>query len=290
MDYQTVTVTPAAGALGAEVLGIDLAEPLSDRAFHELHHAFTAHMVLMFRDQTLTPEQLLAFGTRFGPIYRVPYVAHLSDHPDIIAVLKEADENKISTFGGTWHTDFSFLTEPPASSVLYALDVPATGGDTIWANMTAAYEALSDGLKASLNGMVAIHTGSPHGTKYAPPPDMAVSRSIKMTRGDPAADNETEHPVVRVHPVSGAQGLFINPVYTVRFKCMTEAESRPLLDYLCAHAVRPEFTCRLSWRPGSMAMWDNRCTQHLAVNDYDGQRRLLHRITIAGERPVGPGE
>ncbi|MEE2979917.1 MAG: TauD/TfdA family dioxygenase [Pseudomonadota bacterium] len=288
MDYQTITVTPAAGALGAEVSGIDLAPPLSDRAFDELHHAFTTHMVLMFRDQNLTPEQQVAFGARFGPIYRVPYVEHLADHPDIIAVLKEADEQKIFTFGGTWHTDFSFLPEPPASSLLYALDVPETGGDTIWANMTAAYDTLSDGLKASLDGMVAIHTGAPHGTKFAPPPDMAVSRSIKMSRGDPAADNETEHPVVRIHPVSDAKGLFINPVYTVRFKGMTEAESRPLLDYLCAHAVRPEFTCRLSWRQGSMAMWDNRCTQHLAVNDYDGQRRLLHRITIAGERPVGP--
>jgi len=288
MNYQTITVTPAAGALGAEISGIDLSQPLGDSTFNEIHRAFTDHMVLMFRDQTLTPEQQLAFSARFGPVCRVPYVEPLADHPDIIAVLKEADEQKIYTFGGTWHTDFSFLAEPPAGSVLYALEVPKTGGDTIWANMAAAFEALSDGLKATLDGLVAIHTGAPHGTKYAPPPDMTVSRSIKMQRGDPAADTETEHPVVRVHPVSKRRGLFINPVYVDRFKGMTEAESQPLLDYLCSHAVRPEFTCRFSWQPGSLAMWDNRCTQHLAVNDYDGQRRLLHRVTVAGERPVGP--
>ena len=166
-------------------------------------------------------------------------------------------------------------------------DVPTLGGDTLWANMYAAYEALSGGMRAMLDGLVAVHTGAPHGAANAPPPDLRVSRSIRMTRGDPNADAETEHPAVRVHPDSGRRALFVNPVYVTRFAGMTADESRPLLDFLCGHATHPEFTCRFGWENGAMAMWDNRCTQHLAINDYDGSRRLLHRATIAGERPFG---
>jgi taurine dioxygenase len=287
MTYEIITATPVTGALGAEISGVDLSRPLDDRALFEIKLAFTDHLVLFFRGQNLTPEEQISFATQLGPLLRVPYVEPLADHPDIIAVLKEADECNISTFGGTWHTDFSFLEQPPAATLLYALEVPAFGGDTLWANMYAAYDALSAGMRATLNGLVAIHTGAPHGTAHAPPADLSVSRSIKLTRGDPSADVETEHPVVRRHPVTGRPALFINPVYVAGFKGMTEAESRPLLDFLGQHAVRPEFTCRFSWQNGSLALWDNRCTQHLAVNDYDGERRLLHRVTVAGERPVG---
>jgi taurine dioxygenase len=201
--------------------------------------------------------------------------------------LKEADERKISTFGNAWHSDFSFLEEPPLGSVLYAREVPSHGGDTLFANMYAAYEALSPGMRKMLDGLNAIHAGKPYGVGGLPK-DLAVSRSIGMERNNPEADRETAHPVVRVHPATGRKALFVNSIYTTRFEGMTPAESRPLLNFLYAHAIQPEFTCRLRWRAGDLAVWDNRCTMHYAINDYDGQRRLMHRTTIKGERPVGP--
>ena len=286
--YDKIAVTPIAGALGAEIGGVDLGGPLDDETYAEIRRALVEHLVIFFRDQAITPERQIALTARFGAVSRVPYVEAMAEHPDIIAVLKEADEVGISTFGGTWHTDFSFLEEPPLGSVLYAHEVPGHGGDTLWASQYAAYESLSDGMKAALDPLVAIHTGAPHGTKAPPSADLKLSKSIKMRRGDPAADVETEHPVVRVHPESGRKALYVNPVYTIRLVDMTVEESRPLLAFLFARAVRPEFTCRFRWRAGSLAIWDNRCTQHFAINDYDGQRRLMHRTTIAGERPVGP--
>ncbi len=244
--------------------------------------------MIFFRDQTLTPEQQIALTARFGPLSRMPFIEPLTGHPDIIAVLKEADERNISTFGGVWHSDFSFLEAPPLGSVLYALDVPGIGGDTLWANMYDAYDSLSYTMRGLLDGLAAIHTGAPYGTTNPPAADLELSRSIRMRRNDPAADVETEHPVVRAHPDSGRKALFVNPVYTNRFKGMTVEESKPLLEFLYDHATKPEFTCRFRWRNGSLAVWDNRCTLHLAIDDYDGKRRLLHRTAIAGERPVGP--
>ncbi len=285
MTYRSLMLNPLSGALGAEIHGVDLSVPLDEDIRGEIRRALVDHQVIFFRDQILTPEQQVALTTRFGAILRLPYIEPLADHPDIIAVLKEADEAKISTFGGTWHSDVTCLPEPPMGSLLYALEVPERGGDTLWADMYQAYETLSPGLRRTLDSLIAVHVGTPHGRAKAPPADLAVSRSIKMTRGDPEADAETEHPVVRVHPESGRRALFVNPVYTLRFKGMTEDESRPLLDFLYGHATRPEFTCRFRWRKGSLAFWDNRCTLHLAINDYDGQRRLLHRTTVAGERP-----
>ena len=275
-----------APACGAEVLGLDLADP-SSAAMQRIHQALADHAVLFFRDQHLTPTQQLEVTQRFGAILRVPYIRHLDQYPDIIAVLKEAEERNISTFGGTWHSDFSFLEEPPSLTLLYALELPALGGDTLWASQYAAYEALSPGMRNMLDPLRAIQSAWPHGTK-GPAAGTAVSRSIGMVRGDPAADREIAQPVVRVHPVTGRKALFVNPVYTQRFEGMSEAESRPLLQYLFAHATRAEFTCRLRWAPGTLAVWDNRCLLHLAINDYDGSRRLLHRTTVAGQRPVGP--
>ena len=285
----SIDVRPIAGSLGSEIGGVDLSRPLDDATYTAIRRVLVERQVIFFRDQAITPEQQIALTARFGAVSRVPYVEAMAEHPDIIAVLKEADEVGISTFGGTWHTDFSFLETPPLGSVLFAHEVPGHGGDTLWANQYAAYESLSDAMKATLDPLVAIHTGAPHGTKAPPSPDLKLSKSIKMRRGDPAADIETEHPVVRDHPESGRKALFVNPVYTIRFKDMTVAESRPLLAFLFARAIEPAFTCRFRWRAGSRAIWDNRCTQHFAINDYDGQRRLMHRTTIAGERPIGPG-
>jgi taurine dioxygenase len=283
--YSRIEVRPLAGALGAEVGGVDLARPLDDACFAEIERAFHQYQVLQFHDQILTPEQQIAFTRRFGPLNRSPYVTHMDDYPDIIAVLKEADEKGISTFGNAWHSDFSFLERPPLGSVLYAREVPTHGGDTLFASGYAAYETLSPGLRRVLDGLNAMHAGRPYGTD-GPPADLKLSRSIGIARGRPEADREIAHPVVRVHPATGRRALFVNEIYTTRFEDMSEAESRPLLKYLYHHAIRPEFTCRLSWRTHSLAMWDNRCTLHYAINDYDGQRRLMHRTTIEGERPL----
>ena len=281
----TLDIRPLAPACGAEVLGLDLRQadaPTMDA----VRAALAAHGVLFFRDQQLTPPEQVAVTRRFGPVLRVPYIRHLEQHPDIIAVLKEADERRISTFGGTWHSDFSFLDEPPSLTLLYALELPPLGGDTIWASQYAAYEALSPGMQRLLDPLRCVQTAWPHGTR-GPGIDAPVSRSIGMVRGDPSADREVLQPVVRVHPVTGRKALFVNPVYSQRFEGMTEAESAPLLQFLFQHATNPEFCCRLRWAPGTLAVWDNRCLLHLAVNDYDGSRRLLHRTTVAGERPVG---
>ncbi len=281
-----LNIRPVAPACGAEVFGLDLANPPVD-AMRRVADALARHAVLFFRDQRITPEQQLEVTRRFGDILRVPYIRHLDAYPDIIAVLKEADERGISTFGGTWHSDFSFLDAPPSLTLLYALELPALGGDTLWASQYAAYDALSPGLRRLLDPLRAVQTAWPHGTR-GPGPGTAVSRSIGMVRNDPEADREVAQPVVRVHPVTGRRALFVNPVYTERFEGMTLDESRPLLQYLFGHATRAEFTCRLRWAPGTLAVWDNRCLLHLAINDYDGSRRLLHRTTVAGERPVGP--
>ena len=281
-DLQIRPVTPH---LGAEVSGIRLRDA-PDSALAEVQEAFAAHGVLFFPEQSLSPDDLLAVTARFGKVLRVPYVKGMDSHPDVIAVLKEANERRISTFGGTWHSDFSFLPEPPDATLLQAAELPPVGGDTIWANQYLAYEALSPGMQRLLDPLRAVHTGWPHGT-MGPGPNAAVSRSIKMTRNDPSADREVLHPVVRVHPVTGRKALFVNPVYTQRFADMSVAESKPLLDFLHAHCTRPEFQCRLRWQDGMLVMWDNRSTLHLAINDYDGHRRLLYRTTLAGAVPAG---
>jgi taurine dioxygenase len=280
-----LSIQPVTPALGAEIHGVDL-KTIGGDDLAAIERAFAERSVLFFRDQSLSLDDLLQVTRRFGPVLRVPYVQGVPSHPDVIAVLKEADEKKISTFGGTWHSDFSFLAEPPAATLLYSVELPPVGGDTIWSSQYLAYEALSDGMKALLDPLRAVHTGWPHGT-MGPNPDVPVSKSIQMVRNDPTADREVLHPVVRVHPVTGRKALFVNPVYTQRFEGMTVAESKPILDYLHQHAVRAEFCCRFRWSKGTLTMWDNRCLMHLAVNDYDGHRRLLYRTTTAGEAPAG---
>jgi taurine dioxygenase len=281
-----MNLRPVAPACGVEITGIDVRDPSAD-IVGLLTESLREHAVVFVRDQSLSPEEQVALTRRLGPTLRVPYIRHLEEHPDVIAVLKEADEQRISTFGGTWHSDFSFLDEPPSYTLLHAVELPAVGGDTLWASQYAAFEALSPGMQRLLEPLRAVQTAWPHGTR-GPGPNAAVSTSVVMTRNDPSADREVLHPVVRVHPVTGRKALFVNPVYTQWFEGMSEAESRPLLEYLFHHATRPEFTCRLRWAPGTLAIWDNRCLLHLAINDYDGSRRLLHRTTVAGDRPTGP--
>lgn len=280
----TINVVPMTGGCGAEVAGVDLRRIGPDMA-RSLRTALAAHLVLVFRDQRLDIAGQKRLTEVFGPIQRVPYVDPAPEDPDVIRVLKEADETKISVFGGDWHSDFSFLETPPAGSVLSAIEVPPWGGDTLWSNQIAAWDSLPAELRARVEDRHAVHVGAPYGAAHAPPPELVVSRSITMRRGDPAADRETRHPIARPHPPSGRTALFVNPIYTVRIDGLSEADSRETLAALYAHATRPEFGCRLHWAPGTVAVWDNRATLHYAVNDYDGSRRLLYRTTFAGERP-----
>ncbi|HUE45661.1 MAG TPA: TauD/TfdA family dioxygenase [Aestuariivirgaceae bacterium] len=275
---------PLTGHIGAEIGGLDLRQPVSQDLGGRLRDALARHQVLFFRDQHLSLDQLKALTGIFGPIMRLPYVAPLDGEPEVIRVLKEADERG-GVFGGDWHTDFSFLERPPAGSALSADIVPAFGGDTVWASQAAAWDALSAPLQDLLAGRNAIHVGKPYGVRWAPPEAERSGASIQMTRGDPQADVERAHPAVLRNPLTGRAALFLNPLYVVRIEGLSEAESRPILEQIQRHATRPEFCCRFRWSPGTVAIWDNLFTQHYAVNDYHGHRRLMHRTTFAGPAP-----
>lgn len=282
----TLDIRPIAGALGAEVFGLDLSQPLSDAGFAQVQQALHDHLVIFFRDQALTPEQHKAFSQRFGGLLEVPFIRALNGHPEILPVMRGKEQKTKRNFGGLWHTDMSYTEEPPLGSALYARVIPPYGGDTMWASMYAAYDGLSDKLKEVLQSLRAIHS----------PARSYGANGAVVNNGDPAhkmdvrtderASAEVSHPVVRVHPATGRKALYVNRTYTVRFEGMTEEESTPLLDYLFEQAARPEYTCRFRWQAGSLALWDNRCTQHLAMNDYDNFDRELHRTTIAGDAPI----
>ena len=277
----SIRVHPIAGALGAEVSGVDLAKELSDDTVAAIRRAWLEHLVIFFRGQDLSPAQFLAFGRRFGDPIEYPFVKGLDEFPEIIPVLKL--EHERVNFGGIWHSDTAYLDVPPMASMLVAREVPEAGGDTLFANMYLAYDWLSAGMKRVLDGLVAVNSSA----------NADVSRTREDRMKDSARTGAREeyvaaHPVVRVHPETGRRALYVNVAHTVRFEGMTPEESAPILEYLYRHQVRPEFTCRFRWRPGSLAFWDNRCAQHNAINDYQGHRRLLHRITLAGEKPKGP--
>ena len=271
---------PMTGNIGAEIEGLDLKAPISPALSEALRVALWAHQVIVFRDQNLDIPAQKRLTQVFGRIMRLPYVEPTADDAEVIAVLKEASERNVGVFGGDWHSDFSFLAKPPSGSVLNAVEVPAYGGDTVWANQTAAYDALPPELRDMIDGRDAIHVGKPYGVKYAPPEETRAGGSIRMVRGDPEADRETRHPAVLIHPHSGRKALFVNPIYTTRLDGMSDAGSAPILEALYKHCIRPEFCCRLRWTPGAVAVWDNRTTLHYAVNDYDGSRRLLYRTTF----------
>lgn len=275
-----IEVRPISGALGAEVAGVVLARDLSNPAVvAALRQALLDHLVIFFRDQDLAPDQLLAAARAFGEPTEYPFVAGLPDHPLVVPVIKREDER--INFGGLWHTDTAYLEQPPLGTLLYALEVPACGGDTLFANQYLAYEALSPGLQALLGGLKAVNIAG----KAA----AAQTRQDMIRAAPTGASLEAHaavHPVVRTHPETGRRSLYVNLGHTTRFEDMTEAESAPILDFLFHHQVREDFTCRFQWRPGSLAFWDNRCSLHYPLNDYHGQRRVMHRVTLAGDRPA----
>lgn len=266
-----------AGALGAEVMGVDLAAGLDEPAVRAIRQALLDNLVIFFRGQTLDPAGFRRFASCFGQPVEYPFVRGLDGFPEIIEVLKREEET--SNFGGIWHSDTSYLDEPPMGSILLARTVPPYGGDTLFANQYLAFEALSEGLQAVLAGLSGVNTSAKA--------DVTRTREdrVKDSGGAARRDYAAEHPAVRTHPETGRPALYVNVAHTARFAGWTEAESAPLLDYLFAHQVKPEFTCRFRWEPGSIAFWDNRAAQHNPVNDYHGHRRLMHRITLAGDRP-----
>jgi taurine dioxygenase len=276
MRNRRFDVAQTSGALGVEILGVDLSEPLSDPEIGELRDALNQYGVIFFREQNLTPEQHIAFAERFGPIDINRFFQAAPGYPQIAEVRKEP-EQKIN-IGGGWHTDHSYDQIPALGSILLARETPPRGGDTMFACMNLAYEALSEGLKETLGNMRAVHS-SRHVFG-------AASAYVKEAGGrlgnTENAVQDAIHPVVLRHPESGKKILYVNPAFTTHFEGWTAQESAPLLAYLYQHAARPEFQTRFQWRNGSIAFWDNRATWHYAINDYHGSRRLMHRITVQG--------
>lgn len=277
-----MNVEPLSGALGAEVSGVDLAQPLDAATVAEIKRALWRYLVVFFRDQHLSPEAQCAFTRNFGPLVRPAATGSVEGHPDVTLVLRAADApRELTNFGGVWHTDQSFRAEPAAGFTLSAVELPPYGGDTLFANLYLAYETLGAGMRAMLDPLIAVHS-------YAAGRDPDRGYGDPSGTPRPAALPDVEHPLVRVHPETNRKLLYVSGSWIARFKDMTAQESRPLLDFLHEHAARPEFTCRFRWTPGALALLDNRCTQHFAINDYPGYRRIMHRVMFGGERPVGP--
>jgi taurine dioxygenase len=278
MSEAEITVRKIADAIGAEISGVDLRRELADETVAAIRRAWLEHVVIFFRDQDLGSAQYLAFAERFGRPVEYPFIKGLDGFPTITPVIKL--EHERVNFGGIWHSDTTYLNEPPMGTFLLAREVPPQGGDTLFANQYLAYETLSDGLKRTLEKLIGVSS--------------SAKADVSKTREDRIADSSTEHsreaftaehPVVRTHPETGRRSLYVNVAHTARFKGWSEEESAPLLDYLHRHQVKPEFTCRFQWRPGSIALWDNRAALHFPVNDYHGHRRAMHRITMRGDRP-----
>ena len=276
-SYRHIDVRPIAGALGAEVAGVDLSRALAPEIVAEIRQAWLDHLVVFFGNQQLTPAGLLSVARAFGEPMEYPQLKGLPDWPLVTPVIKLPQERV--NFGGVWHSDTSYLDIPPMASMLYAVETPPYGGDTLFANQYLAYETLSDGFRSALDTLVAVNT--------------STKAEVSRTREDRLRESGAtlkvlvgEHPVVRTHPETQRKALYVNVAHTSHFKGWTEAESAPLLEYLFRHQVLPEFTCRFRWEPRSLAFWDNRCAQHNPVNDYHGFKRVMHRVTLAGERPV----
>ena len=274
-----MNIHPIAGALGAVISGVDLSLGMSTALAADIRQVFLQHKVIFLRQQKLTPQQFLDFAKAMGEPIEYPFVKGLEDFPQIIEV-KKLEHEKVN-FGGIWHSDTTYLEVPPMGSMLLSLEVPPYGGDTMFANQCLAYESLSTTMKNLLDGLVGISSSAKA--------DVSKTREDRIkTDGKEAAPKSylAEHPVVRTHPETGQKALFVNVAHTAGIKGMTDEESTPLLQFLFQHQIKPEFTCRFAWEPNAIAFWDNRCAQHNPVNDYHGFRRVMHRITLQGDRPV----
>ncbi len=281
MTHKHIEVRPLAGSLGAEICGVDLRDSLDDETFEEIHQALLDNLVIFLRNQDITPDQQKAFGRRFGELHIHPYIPTLEGHPEIIK-LESADDGpgEMAYQSNTWHTDLTYTAEPPMGSMLHGIKVPAVGGDTMFLNLYASYQALSDTMRSLVDGLTAVHD-----IVASMPPDFTrQSWAPKQLARMQEATPPVEHPVVRTHPETKRKCLFVNRNFTSYIKGMTLPESDALLGFLLEHIEQPEFQCRFHWETKSLAFWDNRCTQHYAVNDYRSKRQM-HRVTICGERP-----
>ena len=280
--FTRIDVRPVSGALGAEILGVDLNQA-DEETIEQIHRAFLQYHVIFFRDQSLSIDSHKDFARRFGTLNIHPQYVPLKGHPEVLSVTKEPLD--IHNVGGVWHSDLTFLERPPMGSILYALEVPDRGGDTQFANQMLAYESLTEACQNLLSGLRALHSDRGLSERKEAQKRNAT-RSLKIAESamdQPPVANL--HPVVRTHPQTGRKSLFANRAFTIHFEDMTEEESRSFLNFLYEHAVKPEFTCRFRWKKHSIAMWDNRCVQHYALNDYAGKRRHMHRVTVDGDKP-----
>ncbi len=277
--FKFIDVSALSPALGGVISGVDIAAGISDEQFAEIRQAFSDFGVIFFRHQDITPDQHIEFSRRWGEINVNRFFQPVASHPVIAEVRKEAEQKK--NIGAAWHTDHSYDQAPAMGSILYALEVPNVGGDTLFSSMYAAYEALSDGMKKMLGGLRAEHS-SRHVFGELAYEDTDLDDLGGRLGNTRAATQDAIHPVVIRHPLSGRAALYVNGDFTVKFEGWSKEESQPLLDFLYAHARQNEFTCRFRWEMGSLAIWDNRATHHCALNDYHGERRLMHRITIEG--------
>ncbi|MDF1730854.1 MAG: taurine dioxygenase [Minwuia sp.] len=282
MGYERINVKPIAGALGAEIEGVNMAEPMGNQVFQEVHDALMEHQVIFLRDQHVTPGEHVAFARQFGTLHVHPYAPSLADHPEVL-ILKSSKENRSAA--NAWHSDVTFQEEPPMGSILLARQVPDHGGDTMWANMYAAYESLSERMKRYLDGMTALNTAGRANFEKAYDKQVSDDRKREI-HADRNSLAPAEHPVVRTHPVTGRKALYVNSIFTQKLVGVSGKESKAILEFLFDHLKRPEFTCRFRWEEGSVAFWDNRCTQHYAIADYGDATREMHRVTVNGDRPV----
>ena len=280
MSTQTVPAQPdlpfegeiLSPTIGLEIRGLRLDRPLQEPVLKEISAAFLRHHVLVIRDQDLSPEQQIAFARHMGEPDIYPFVPGIENYPFITPVIKEAHE--MQNFGGIWHTDTAYLERPPSATMLLAREIPPKGGDTLFASQVAAYEALSDGMKGLLAPLRGFNTSEKANQIRTYVSEKRKSETLTAV-----------HPVVRTHPETGEKALYVNSGHTVCFDGMTQAESTPLLEFLFRHQVQDAFTCRVRWSPGTLVIWDNRTSQHLPLNDYQGHRREMHRITLKGDIP-----
>jgi taurine dioxygenase len=276
----SIIVRPLAGSLGAEVFGVNLSGELDPSTVAQIRRAFHEYLVIFFREQDASDNDLAHFARYFGELAVLPpHRQHPGSLPELLIIDKKPEDALV--FGWEWHSDTTHLEIPPLGSVLAARILPPVGGDTLFANQYMAYDTLSDGMKTMLAGLRAVHA---NGHILA-----SLEAEDVLAQGQGYGSHTTlsaVHPVIRTHPETGKKALFVNSLHTERFEDMTVAESAPLLRFLFEHSTRPEFTCRFRWAPGSIAFWDNRCCQHLALDDYPGQRRLMHRVQLRGTKPV----
>ena len=270
MSYQSIEIRKLTPRIGAEIHGVDIGKGVSNRQYEEIHRALLENLVIFFRDQEMTLDQHKDFGRHFGKLHVHPQPSiPLEGHPEVICI--KADETSTRVSGQVWHSDVSCDAEPPMGSILHLHEVPENGGgDTLFANMYAAYEGLSEAMRSFVDGLTAVHDGE----HFRP-------RTTDASKAFP----RSEHPVVRTHPETGRKALFVNRIFTSHIVQLSESESRDVLEMLYRHMERPDWQCRFKWEPKSIAFWDNRCALHNAMWDYYPQRRFGYRVTVCGDKP-----